>query len=433
MLDNIFAAKINYILSLGKGAKICLFDEESKEIYSNLIEYSKFLDNNFFIFEMIKNKREKMNLSCVVFLNSANLQYLLKELKTPAYPQYTIVFNDKITDKELEEIAVCDMNGIVVGVYESYIGLVRRDDFLYTCNDAFRGIVSLLTTLEIFPKICVQSGYEKSVDSVIHSENTKLVSKSSSSKVGIQSMEIDYNFKNIHTQIHNEMRNFRFKTRGTLIFLDRLSDPFTPLIYNWRYLPMIKEYLDFKYVVHSKKTYTLDDKFFVQNKFKDIYSVYNNLKELRKAKDDDIFGVKEKNEILEKHLDITNQILKECIKNKEISEIEMQILKGTFKGDLKKILKFEKVQIIKCLSIYCLRNVYNYKQVLIKFPEYRHDVESFVRSVNHGNILVPRFRNDVDIKLGYEPPLGRVIEKFIKGRSDGFFDLHNSSHDDGPV
>ncbi|KAG0437425.1 Vacuolar protein sorting-associated protein 45 [Dictyocoela muelleri] len=431
MNDGLFSEKVKYILSLGKGAKICLFDEESKEIYSNLIEYSKFLENNFFIFEMINNKREKMDLNCVVFLNSANLQYLLKELKTPAYPQYTIIFNDNITDKELEDIAICDNNGIVSGIYESHIEVIRRDNFLYTCKDPFKGILSILKTLEIFPKICIQSGYNENIDWLTNNKEKKN-DNYYKSKICVKNLKINYNFANIHSQIHNEMRNFKFKSKGKLIFLDRLSDPFTPLIYNWRYLPMIKEYMDFEYVVKSKKTYTLNDTFFDINKFEDIYTVYNNLKEYRKTNNSDVFNVKEKNEILEKHLDITNQILKECIKNKEISEIEMQILKGSFKGDLKKIFKFEKKQIFKCLIIYCVRNIYNYKEILIKFPEFRPDVEKFLKTLNHVNILVPKFRNDVDIKLGFEPPLVRVIERFIKGRNDRFFDT-DSNYCDGPL
>lgn len=400
MIDNLFDQKLNYILTLGKGIKICLFDNISKKIYSNLIGYTKFLENNFFIFEMLENKERKiMDLNCIVFLNSQNLNLLLNELENPCYSQYIIIFNDNVTEIELEKMALHDNRGIVVGVYESKIGVIRHDNFLYTCDNPVNGIMSLIETLEIYPKICLQKGYKE----------------------------------NIHSQIQNMMRNFKYKQIGELIFLDRNSDPFTPLIYNWKYLPMIKEYLNFKDVLKLKKIYTLDDLFYNENKFNDIYTVYNNLKEFRNKKTTNLFDIKEKNSILEKHLEITNQILKECIKNKEVSDFEMNILKSKSYGEMNKIFKFDKNQRLKCLLIYSMRNIYNYKEFLNKFPEYKNRIENYIYNLDPKNILIPKFKDDVDIKLGYEPPLIRVIEKFIRGIRDNFYEVNDHNYTNGPL
>lgn len=391
-MHDIFAPKLKNILSKGTGTKIALFDSYTKPILSSHVSHTNFLKNDFFLFQMLTDTRCRMHgLTCVIFAQPTSIYQIVCELKEPKYGRYIIFFTGKVDDDVLEIMARSDTHAVVSETYEMNIGVVKLDDMLYRVGSDNRmdGIMSVLSTLGICPKMITNAGMKELVTQMM-----------------------------IHAS--------KFANKGTLIMLNRSFDPYTPLVHEWRYQPMIYEYLKSSNgIVTLDKTYVLSDAFFEVNKFLDINAVSANLKEFIKSTekvpvDLSALGTATKTkDSLEKHLKLHNYIVKHCVDNKEMSEIEMKIIKENKMNtkQIEKVLSNDKLtreQKEKLVMIYLLKNPHKRNRPV--FEKYVK-IQQFVKK--HTNAPIPTFREHVDIKLAYEPVVTRLLGKIMKNKIDG--------------
>ncbi|KAM0673194.1 vacuolar protein sorting-associated protein 45 [Gurleya vavrai] len=329
---DIFYTKLLPLLSAKNGPKILLFDPDTPLFFSNIIAHSTFLDLDFFLFDNITNKsRQKISqMVCYCLIRPSNLHLLINELKNPFYDSYIILFTNKLTEKQLIELADNDNKSIISEVYEIFTDCIFEDEMLYLvdkdaelgCNKIKRiveGVSSICHTLETQPFIFYQNDSE--VLKVLASEiikNTEKLEKSSQ-----------------------------------LIIFDRKIDLYTPLIYNWTFQSMIYDKCKYEngIVSFTDKTYSIiQNEVFESLKFRDINSVGTELQNFTKRINEQkistsiVDNIEEKvkrNETAESLLSIYNFLLSDCLKNKELSDIEHKIIsENSIKvSELKKILK----------------------------------------------------------------------------------------------
>ena len=132
--------KINEFLSYPKsynGLKLILFDKESQDILSTFINRSRFLNNNFFLFDLLSNRDRKpmSHIMATVVLKPSNLRLLIEELKNPFYKFYTIFFTSEITIEELQSIANSDKYNVIYELKELNIEFYRIDRNFYRINN----------------------------------------------------------------------------------------------------------------------------------------------------------------------------------------------------------------------------------------------------------------------------------------------------------
>lgn len=402
-MQDIFTSKLSTILTKGTGAKIALFDVHTKPILSSHVTHTTFLQNDFFLFQMLADTRCPMHgLTCVIFAQPASIYQIVCELKVPKYGRYIVCFTTGVSDDILEMMARSDRHGMVSEVYEMNIDVVRYDDMLYRIDTDNRvdGMLSVLSTTGMCPKIVA-----------------------------------DTRMKGLADELQARMPAMsRQKRAGTLIMLDRSFDPFTPLVHEWRYQAMIYEYLrSCNGVVVLDKTYVLNDTFYHTNKFMDINTISSNLREFIRTADTgtiDLTALAETartKETLEKHLRIHNHIVKHCVDNKEISETEMRIIKENMGSrQLERVLgsgRLSRDQRNKLVLIYLLRNPDKMGREI--FQSYT-GVHRLVRKYAHAGMRVPSFKERVDIKLGYTPVITRVLDRVLRNRIDGHLSTDSS-------
>lgn len=428
MPDTIFEEKIHKILTKGKGPKVMLFDQSTSQILGNLIPHSKFLDHDFFLFDYITNKsRKKMSeITCFIVIKPTNYQLVIEELKSPFYDDYILLFTNYVPENIIIDLAQNDVRSCVRGVYEIYIDLFRQDHNLYSiysqnCHyksgiSEFKsvcdGIFSFFRTIDMAPEIYVQK---------------------------------DSNFtKMIGTELSVRFTECKLRNDSKLIILDRKFDLISPLTYTWTYQSMINEFLDYSngLVNLNNKTYTLDSDLFDNIKFKDLSTVATDLKsfiknEGKKVSDGLIKNIEDnakKSDMAEHHLDIYNCIIKDCMVNKELSEIEFDIIKNKkYKIDgLIRIIQDRSIEYekrYKLLLIYLLKNHFNFDLLesndlrVQSSISYCNDFKDRLVQFKHKylsdknyNRVTGSFKENVDIKLAYEPGIKKIVKDAINNK-----------------
>lgn len=431
-MSSLFISTVQRILSIGRGPKVLLLDTKSSQIISNLIPHSKFLDHDFFLFERIESKnRSKMEgTTCVCFLRVESMNLLLLELKNPYYSDYIILFANKVPDDLISIIAEADVSSSVRGLYEVYIDLIQQEMNLFTVfgknenmgDDVLSlqyigrvcdGLYSLYKTLDYVPIIRVQG----------NSDAAKFIGTELSSRYSGDDL-----------------------AGGTLLVIDRKVDLVSVLLYSWSFQAMISEYCEYdsRHVSINGENYSLDNEFFDSLKFLDINSASIEIKKYSTEKTEkisrglikNITNTSKRNEISETVLTVYNKIIKECMVNKDISELEYEIIQNK-KTDFSQLSMIKNGDIpylkrLKLLIIYLLKTKFNFaelesgrltvSEVVLKYSEFRADLLKFKRIYMDDNYELSqkkfKFRKDLDLKLGYEPYLKTIIQSVFNGDLD---------------
>ncbi len=419
MQDLLFKEQIDFILSLGEGVKVCLFDDETKEYVSNLISFSQFQEHDFFYFNYITNKSRIAinNVYCIVIIQPKNLKCLVEELSDPFYGKYIILFTNQIDPFVLEIIANADSKCLVSEIYEIYLDVLKECDFLYIIKGEknkklLDGISSLIIALEIDPVVQFLNTSD--------SKNTVIT---------------ESKFYNLGIDLINRLKQYNFKSKGTVVLLKRSFDVITPLVYDWHYQSLINDHLGLKngLVTVNEKDYFLNDLFYNENKFQDIHYVGNQikteLKELEKNKikitNYEFEDIEEKaiqSMIVETHLKIYDMLIEECMKNKKFSEAQMTLIKElkinnslVTIDNLKMLIEdFDESKQLILILIYFIKNVNNWENESQKFKKFSTQLLKFYNEFHPFNWpYKPKFCNNKDIKLSYEPPIKRLVRHLI--------------------
>ncbi|EPR79014.1 Vacuolar protein sorting-associated protein, partial [Spraguea lophii 42_110] len=469
---SLFKDKLQFILNHQKntGIKVALFDNETKKIIGDLIQYSEFLKNDFFFFDTIDKNTSKSTstpftnitnkrisqISCLIIIRPTSLEFLIKELANPSYGEYTIFFTNQITIDDLQIIAQNDIHKIVKEIFEINLDVYKIDNNLYTVypqhiqftlnkeKRIIEGIYSFLKNLNITPTIKYKT----------NRKNTFI--------------------SNLTQKLSNTNNN-----KGTLFIFNRNDDMITPLLHSWTYQSMINEYLESKdkIIKYNNQIFTLiNDEFFENNKFKDINEISNLLKEfinLTKTNTShintthtntshtntshtnishsntekypkstkinffniNIDEIEKKNtltESLEKHLVIYNHLINNCIKYKDISDFEYNILKNKIKPKLTKFINtpislkqikeytttnyLSEEQTLKIILIHLLTKKSDIKEIEVYFKEYKEYITNFYTQYQVADKHNYKFKDNLDVKLSYIPPVYYTINKLLHNK-----------------
>ncbi|KAM0678471.1 hypothetical protein BDAP_000870 [Binucleata daphniae] len=409
------------ILSADKGPKVLLFDPDTTSYFSNIIPHSTFLEYDFFVFENTTNKtRQKLSqMTCYFLIRPTNVHLVFAELKDPYYDNYVLMFTNTLDDNILIKIAQADLLGLVSEVYEVYIDCSFEDENLYIIDQNIdlelgnldritEGLSSVFKTLNIQPMLHVQ-------------KNCELLTMISKATIKLTE------------NLNNE---------GQAIMLHRSIDMYTPLIYSWTFQALAYDFLPYQdgIVNLNNKTYGLNDnKMFQKVKFLDINTAANELKNYYKSINETkvsnnvVQMIEEKikkSEIAESLLNVQNYIADECIKNKDLSDLEHQIIKNNKLKieDIQNVVKNKCIPIdkrLKLLLIFCLRNKIdmfktehngkgNTNVLQTYFPEYLTAINNFCRVYKPFTPDIPSYVKDIDYKLGYTPIISKITNKFFQ-------------------
>lgn len=323
------------------------------------------------------------------------------------------------------------------------------------------GLHTILSTLGVSPRIILhESVYNRK-------KRNKFLPKGQETNWQNRKDSLNENFdsnrksdpnKNYNNTNENHQRNLiqklntsteKYFKQGTLVFLSRRFDSITPLLYDWRYQGMITEYFDFLApgIIKIDKICCFTDDFFFMNKFFDINKVSINLKKFVNDQNNEVnLENMKRKESAEMHLKIHNFIVKKCIENKEFSELEIKILKGNVSvkslfEEIDKIVstnrkeeassnktdefmsksdeKFSQteVKVQKTILIYLLKNPT--KITRPEFAKYKNLIK-YVKE-NQAQNLKLEFKDRLDMKLSYDPPIKRILMKVIKNKLEKQF------------
>ena len=431
-MDLLYKKQTDFILARGKGIKACLFDDESKQFISNIIPYSRFQENDFFYFDYITN-RDRVPISdicCIVIMRSTNLSMLIEELSSPFYSSYIVLFTNQIDPFVLEILAEADRKCLISEIHEIYLDLCKQGAFFYTTNSTrhkrvLDGLSSLIFSLEIAP--VVKAIIVKAIPS--DDNSTAKLAK----------------------ELIGRSQQYNFRRAGTVVLLRRGFDMLSPLICDWHYQSLISEFLgcDNGIVRIRGKEYSVNDAFFEANRFSDIQATGDGIKELVrelernkiKINNHEFEDIEEKaahSAMVSTHLTIYNTVLELCMPNKQLSEMEMEIIRSGVLGHMDGL---DDRQQLKLLLLYFVRRVSDWEEESKKHPKYRERIMKFKnlwRPVDFP--YKPTLSSDRDVKLSYEPPLRRIVKHVILNKTKpGSFDHYDGSsctdHDgeSGPV
>jgi vacuolar protein sorting-associated protein 45 len=351
--------KISKILSSSQGIKCLLFDLYTKPSLSTLIPHSDFLNNDYFLFDDIRNTRSKININCVCVLNVSSIKYLIEEISDPSYVSYAILFTSSLDPYLLNILAKNDVHNVIEEVFEIYMDYTRQDTWLYKCNK----IEDLIYSLGSDPSYFYYK-YNREAD-----------------KDKVISNNINLN-----------------KEGGRIFILDRSYDEITPLLIDWHYQSMIKRYCEYNdgMVNIEGRQYDLQDDFFKNNKFRNISDVSISLEEevkkldikkrIKKVNITEIEDINKISEVVNKHMDIYKYIIRNIEDKRRRSEEENKLLKEYKKN--------------RCIG--SKKENEGYDDILI---------EKLVKSTIKYDIK----RNE-DIKLSYIPPIRKIIKDVIKNK-----------------
>lgn len=425
MQNSIFTPKIKKIISKPKGLKVALFDSRSYTVLSTCIPHTYLLANDFFLLSMIEDKnRTKMSqISCSAFISKEGVVNLLQELKAPIYGSYNVYFLNSINDESLKELAKADKFGVVNEVYEIFIDLHQIEDNLFVINPSdehitdtkrIQCLTSLLNTLEIQPTICAIN-----------------------------------DLKDLGNDLSNSLEKYNRKRIGNMLIFDRKYDMITPLVYNWYYQSMLYDYTEYNLglVNQGKKTFQLfNDEVFAKTKFTDIANLKNIIIESKKDCNpridfNDIFCTnlltENNTNKVETHLTLHNIITSESVKNGIMSDLEYSILsdKNFFKEHQEKIesvlkdkqiqfeyrLKFFLINAINLLDLNSKKEMMISNWFIKRYPEFLEAFYKFLEIYKPKKDSLPYFKKDMDLKLGYIPPIIKIIKNFTNLQLKNFY------------
>lgn len=455
-----FETKIHSILQKGKGTKVALFDEHTKRIMSSLITQTEFLESNFFLFHMLADQRVKMmSLTAVVFLRPESIYDIIKELKNPLYGRYIVFFTTKIDDDILEILARADKYSFIYEVYEMNLDIVKIDHNFYQISNhsnegylsdsSIKSLCSVFSTLGISPKMILHESAQEHIEKLNQNKEKNLSLENTTDIeylneiVSTKMIKVPNDKGSLPVPEHKFFINFfetlknhtiKYLKSGTLLFLNRKFDMITPLLYEWRYQSMIREYFNDQQpgILKLDKFYCYNtDKFFQNNKFLDINKVSVNLKKFVNEQNGEINLDNFKNkESAEMHLKIHNHIVKYCLDNKEISEIEMRILKENNLNTKSLVFLIEKIKIKlshdpdldlkiqKLILIFLMKNPHKTNRNFFqKYPQILHFIQKYKNTAHI------RFKDHIDIKLAYDPPIKQILSKMIKNKFEKNFKI----------
>ncbi|KAI8328164.1 Sec1-like protein [Choanephora cucurbitarum] len=222
------------------GMKALLLDTETTPIISLATTQSHLLTKECYLIDRIDNRnRDKMkHLKCICFLRPTRetLQYLIAELREPAYGDYYLYFSNTLRKSDIEQLAEVDEHEVIREVQEYYGDYLAINPDLFSLGQDSRYLFGNAA------QSWDEDSYEQSVKglcAVLLSLKKKPVIRYESKSAMAKRLALG-----IQQTIQTEGPLFDFRRPDTppiLLILDRKNDPVTPLLTQWTYQAMVHE------------------------------------------------------------------------------------------------------------------------------------------------------------------------------------------------
>ncbi|KAI5949840.1 VPS45 [Candida margitis] len=222
-----------------KVPKVLLLDNITTSIISLSYTQSQLLSNDIILIELIENHKRlstMKHLDCIVYINpnSASINQLLDEMKSPHFRKYRVFFNNVAGKNDIEQLAVADeYDGIdqVLEIFQDY----------YILNDELYLNKSLSMRKSVNPVL----EQAKSLTSLLLALKKSPIIMYESNSIDLKKLSSELLYiinSNSNNNLFDDL-NQRSDTPPVLLLLDRKNDPITPLLTPWTYQSMIHEFL----------------------------------------------------------------------------------------------------------------------------------------------------------------------------------------------
>lgn len=221
------------------GMKALLLDFQTTKIVSMVYSQTQILEQEVYLVEQLGKRHEAMShLKAAVFIQptEANLDLLIKELRSPMFAEYHIFFSNIVPHEMLTRLGRADEFEVVRQVQEYYADYcVVNEDFFHLRQEK-----SILLSS---PSRTMESGkiFDRNVQGIL---SLLLSIKRRPSQIRFQeSSDLARRIAtDIVTQIErDDVFEFRRQEGPLLLILDRKDDPVTPLLSQWTYQAMVHE------------------------------------------------------------------------------------------------------------------------------------------------------------------------------------------------
>eukprot|EP00760_Papus_ankaliazontas_P038391 PhM_4_TR9113/c0_g1_i1/m.30757/K12479/VPS45; vacuolar protein sorting-associated protein 45 len=231
---NVAAAHRGYIEKMTtevQGLKVLLLDADTSAMVSMVYTQSEIIGNEVYLIESIdkvEDRQEMPHLKCVTYLRPTedNVAAVCRELRRPNYGEYHLYFTNILTRDQIRLMAEADEKEVVKHV-EEYYGdtyAVNSDTFAVMSaptavgERVTQGLAATLLAMKRRPT-CIR--FQKN-------------------SAACQSLA-----SSVFRTMSSEAELFHFSHGScTLLVVDRLEDPVTPLLLPWTYQAMLHEYLE---------------------------------------------------------------------------------------------------------------------------------------------------------------------------------------------
>ena len=217
---------VDHIFTKVDGMKALLMDNHTIQIISMLYSMTEIIQKGVFLVQKIEDQNREilanLNAICILRPTKENMELLRKELYQPKYSSYHLFFTNFLDSTHLHLLSQSDIHVVIQSLQELYIDYMPINDDLFISNcphfysitspnsiqneqRVIDSLVSLLLALNKNPTIRYQN----------NSELCKRIGDGLSRK------------------IDSQKKMFDSLTGTNLIILDRIFDPFTPLLTQW--------------------------------------------------------------------------------------------------------------------------------------------------------------------------------------------------------
>ena len=235
----LYVDKIVGDVSIG-GMKALLLDFQTTKIVSMVYSQTQILEQEVYLVEQLGKRHEAMShLKAAVFVQptEANLDLLIKELRSPMFAEYHIFFSNIVPHDMLTRLGRADEFEVVRQVQEYYADFCAiNEDFFHLRQDKSLVLSSSMSRTLESGKI-----FDRNVQGIL---SVLLAIKRRPSQIRFQeSSELARRIAtDIVTQIErDDVFEFRRQEGPLLLILDRRDDPVTPLLTQWTYQAMVHE------------------------------------------------------------------------------------------------------------------------------------------------------------------------------------------------
>ncbi|KAG1051193.1 hypothetical protein G6F43_006590 [Rhizopus delemar] len=222
------------------GMKALLLDTETTSIVSLVTTQSSLLTKECYLIDRIDNRnRDKMkHLKCICFLRPTRetLQYLIAELRDPAYGDYYLFFSNTIRKADIERLAEVDEHEVIREVQEYFGDYLAINPDLFSFGQDPRQLFG--TSISTWQPDTLEQTVSQLSAVLLSLKKKPLIRYQRASAMARTLAE------ELQRTIQQEGQLFDFKRPDTppiLLILDRRNDPVTPLLTQWTYQAMVHE------------------------------------------------------------------------------------------------------------------------------------------------------------------------------------------------